>query len=250
MQINRYGFLSLSLFMAASGAHAGIDSFSSPKVTKGKADIEYSGVRTGDDSGSSKNNAQEHEVELEYGLTDDWKIGLVYEAERESPDNFSTSGVGLELQYEMTEQQSGWWLSSAVKGEYVLATDSGKPDAAKAKLLLQREDGPWKLLANFEAKRGVGPGRSSSVGVGTHLQGSYYASKLISPGLEWHADHGSVRDLEFGDRTGQYIGPIAQGTFYDTSSGKLGYVAGYYWGITDAAADNGARLELKYSMLF
>ena len=98
--------LSFTMCLAAIPAFAGVSKLSSPTVTKGKAEIEYSATRYGDNS-SALNNKQKHQIEIEYGFTDDFKLGLEAITERKSNDSNELKFYGLEAQYELT-QQDDW----------------------------------------------------------------------------------------------------------------------------------------------
>ena len=120
----------------------------SPKVEKGEFELEYIGARFGDESGSALNNAQEHEIEIGYGFTDNLNVALLVEGERESGEAFHVAGYGTKVRYEATEQ-GDWWLGSGILGEYVYTPHHDDADEFKLALLLERTQGPWNAIVNL-----------------------------------------------------------------------------------------------------
>jgi hypothetical protein len=244
-----FSFAFLIFTLSATAAYAGVSDLSRPSVEAGEMEVEYNGTRTGDRSGSTLNNAQSHEIEMKYGLTDRWMVGLNYEAERAPGDGLSTEATGIEAQYEMTTQKD-WWLASAIKAEYGFAAHSGDPDALEAALLLQRREGPLRCLANLDFERDTGANRDHGIGFATQFQALYHWQRYLSPGLEWQGDFGRLNRLSATDEDGQYLGPVITGYIPGLGRGVLGYTLGYYRGLTSNSADDAARLELEYEFRF
>lgn len=236
----------LSLVMLALPAMADVGSPKSAGVTRGKASIEYKGSRTGDDD-AAQNNNQGHEFELYYGLTDRVKLGLERKYTRGAANSLEPDGLIPNVTFEATTQ-GDHWLSSAVFLEYAFK-HSGS-DAIKTVLIAERTQGPMTLRANLELAREVGGGRAHGIGYGGALQGIYRTSALISPGIEWHSDLGTLNDTAGWDDQKHYVGPIVTGTLFTVAEGSVGYAAGYYRGLTDASADSAQRVMLKYELSF
>jgi hypothetical protein len=244
---SRLAILPLVVF-ATSAAYAGVSKLSSPAVTKDKAEIEYSGTRYGDDS-STLNNKQTHQLELEYGFTDNFKLGIEGKAERKSKDSNELKFYGLEAQYELT-QQGQWWLDSAVKAEYARAVQEKDADSFEVKALLARKIESTKLLANVTLERELGDNRKKGISLESKLQATQSLNEYFNPGIEWHGDFGKINKLGDNDRSEHYIGPVIMGDLFKLAGGKIEYTAGYYWGVTDDSTDNAARLQLGYEIKF
>jgi hypothetical protein len=244
---SRFLVFAFALF-STTHAQAGVSKLSSPAVTKGKAEVEYSGTRYGDD-GKSFNNKQTHQVEMEYGFTDDFKIGLELKGQRKSTDSNELKFYGIEAQYELT-QQDQWWLASAVKAEYAHAVQEKDADAFELKALLARRIANTNVLANVTLERELGDNRESGIGLGAKLQGVQQMNEHINPGIEWHGDFGKINKLGDNATSEHYLGPILTGDLLKLAGGKIEYTAGYYWGMGDDAADNAARLQLGYEIKF
>lgn len=234
----------------ATPAFAGPVSYvQSPQVTKGKLEFEYSGVRYGDNSGSSKNNQQEHEFEVYYGLTDRFKLGLEAEAERESGESFDLEAYGVNVQYELTAQ-GDWWLSSALYSGYDFADKSDHPESGTLKLLLEHDHEEWQFLVNLGMGREFGNNHEGGVTLSSNAQALYEINEHFYPGLEWHAEYGKANDLGNGERREHYLGPVIEGYIFETKKTELEYQFGYFWGLNNNAANNAARVLLEYAIKF
>ncbi|MFZ4124993.1 MAG: hypothetical protein ACOYJ2_02830 [Rickettsiales bacterium] len=242
-----YALLASSLL--ATPAFAGAVGYvKSPGVDKGKFQVEYKGVRLGDDK-KSKNNNQEHEFEVYYGLTDRLKFGMEVEAERESGESLDVEKYAPNLQYELTEQGE-WWLSSAIYGAYGFADKASAANKAKLIAIVEREQGPWEILANLKAEREMGDNRKNGIIIYSSLQTVYEWRDYIEPGFEWHAKHGKTNDFSDENNREHYVGPIIEGDLYEDEKSEVEYQFGYFWGVNDNAADNAARVLLEYSVKF
>ncbi len=241
-------FVALTFSAVALPAMAGVGKLSSPAVTKGEVEVEYSGTRYGD-SGKASNNKQSHTYELEYGLTDNFMLGIEAKSSRKSGQSHEFSAYGIEAQYELT-QQGAWWLATAVKGEYAKAVHDGDADEIEVKWLASRSYGASNLLVNIGLERELGDNRAHGVTLTSALQASHAFTKHFAPGFEWHAEHGKLNKLGDGDVREHYLGPIVKGELFDIGRGEVNYTAGYYWGLNDDSADTAARLHIAYEVAF
>lgn len=245
---HRLFIFATSLMLLAAPAFAGVGKVSSPNVTKGEVELEYSGVRYGDDR-KAKNNQQSHTLEAEYGVSDRFKLGIEGKLQRQSPDGSEFNAYGIEAQYELTEQ-GAWWLATAVQGEYLLGAQRGEPDAMEIKWLARRSYGASNLIANLALEQELGDNHRRGATLSSRVQASHAYSEHFVLGAEWHADYGAINTLNGKTQREHYLGPIAKGALAELGRGEIKYVAGYYWGLTDASADNAARLQLSYEMPF
>lgn len=239
--------LAASLFTLES-AQAGVGKISSPEVKKNEFEVEYSGIRTSDDSASG-NNKQSHTLEMEYGFTDRLMLGLETKEERSAASGSKLSGYGIEGQYQFTKQ-GDWWLASAIKAEYLHAAHDADADEAEAKLLLARTEHKFKTIVNISLERELGSHRDPGVALSSAVQATYACDKHFTPGIEWHGDYGMLNDLNRSGAREHYVGPILTGELFELGSGEIGYTAGYYWGLTGHSTDHAARLQIGYETAF
>lgn len=229
-------------------AQAGVGSFSSPKVEEGKLEIEYDATRANDDA-ASKHNSQKHSLAVEYGVTDDWR----FEAGTKLIDNRSQSfrfdTVYAEATYQLTDQDEGALVSSAVLGEYVHSL-SGSADKVEAKLLLQYNTFHFTNMANLIVERQVGENSSDDLDFASRVYSMYKMGTYFNPAVEWHADWGSNRNIPSFNQQTHYVGPAAYGDLFHTANGEVEYELGYMFGISDAADDGALRFRLEYEAVF
>lgn len=240
MKSPHYYVLLLLPWLFLSTAQAGITNISSPEVEKGRLETQYEAQRY---SGS---NAQEHEIEIEYAITERVKFGIAVESEREPGDSGHLAAYGVEGQYQFTEQ-GPWWLASAVKAEYSFAKRQAEADEAEVELLFARREKDFSAVLNIGLERETGADREHGVGLSAALQGIYIMNEHINPGLEWHGDFGKANLM---DGQEHYLGPVITGTLLEYGRSEIEYIAGYYWGFTGPAASNAARIELEYEIEF
>ena len=227
-------------------AYADVGSPKSAGIAQGRVSIEYKGTRTG--SGNKlMNNDQGHEFEVYYGLTERIKLGFERYYENEPLDHFESEAYTPNVTFQTT-RQGQWWLSSAIFGQYVF--EDGDPDSVKLVMIGERAQGPFILRGNLGLGRDIGGGRDHGVGLDSVLQGLYRATTDTLTGIEWHADYGTIDTFSEGNNHKHYVGPVLTGNLFRVGDASVQYAAGYYWGLSDASADNAQRVMLKYEMQF
>jgi hypothetical protein len=190
-----------------------------------------------------------HTAEIEDGFTDNLKLGLEGKFQRKSKDANELKFYGIEAQYELT-QQGHYWLASAVKAEYARALQEKDADELEVKALLARTIDKTNVLANVSIARELGHNRESGLSLGAKLQAVQSLNEHINPGFEWHGDFGKINKLGDNDVSEHYVGPIITGDLFKLAGGEIEYTAGYYWGVSDDAADNAARVQIAYEIKF
>lgn len=240
--------LFLMCLFAASPA-AAVEKVNYPAVIKDRVQLEYLSVGTWDDENPAFDGASRHRFQLSKGLTDRLDMAAALTVTADPSHDWRASGLGLRAKYELTEQ-GDWWLASAVQARYTHRVDT-LPDDLHVRLLGQRTQGNFVGTANLGLRREIGEHRGDSIEVRMATQGLYRVSEAISPGLEVFKVFGRFNNLNDEDARSFQLGPIVTGQFPVGDQGDaLMYLAGYYWGLTDSSADEGARLQLNYLMQF
>lgn len=229
-------------------ALAGVGTIVSPKVNKGEFELQTNGTRSDDDSGAN-HNKQGHTVKVEYGFTDDWKMEVGSKFTDSHSQDFRAQEVFVETVHQLTDQDEGWWLSSALEGEYVRDL-TGSPDVLEFKALFQHDTSQFQYRGNVILEREIGKNAAVDVEIGSRAYAMYKYNEYVNPAIEWHADWGSNRDIPALDRQGHYIGPAIYGDLFHTKDGEVGYQLGYLFGATDASNDGVLRWKLAYETAF
>ncbi len=248
MKLSLFACLALSLTLP-SLAMAGVGKISGPEVEKGEFEAKYLLTHTEDDR-DSKDSNEVHRAEFEYGFTENWAGEIGFKFEDNQKDDFDLKSTYFEALRTFTRQDSGWWISSGLIGEYVINTDGG-PDKIESQLRLQRNQDKFRIRFNTTLEREIGGGSEDETELGTRASVIYKLHPNFKPGAEWHADWGTLDEIADSEDQGQWVGPALYGDLFTLPGGsKFEYQAAYVFGLTDASEDRVARFLLEYKTHF
>lgn len=221
-----------------------LDEVYSTEVVKGEVETEYSGSRTFD-SDRAKNNIQSHELELEYGLTDHFKVktSLIFDKDVNESTKLNEVEVGGIYRF---FEPGEWWLDPALLVNYGRSVRTSGPDAIEVKLLLEKQWGRFTHLANLGVEREAGNNATPGLERSFLWSSRYRYDAHFEPGVEIQSDFGKVRDrLHFNEQE-HYIGPAVYGEIIP----NVNYQAAYEFGVTSASATGAARLKIEFEKAF
>ena len=221
-----------------------LDEIYSPNAEPHEAAIEYNGSRTFDKD-SSKDNAQEHELALEFGATDHVTLEASLGFAKDPGDDATLEDVELEGRYMFSEPGKNW-VDTGVLLAYGFSTHSDDPDSLEAKLLLQKDTGRFTHTANIGFEQQVGDHASGGPDGAFLWNSRYRYSEEFQPGLELQSDLGSGATLHHFNEQEHYIGPAVWGRLF----GHVRYQAALLRGVTDESSDMAARLHIEYETHF
>lgn len=219
-----------------------------PNIDKGAFELEYNMTRT-DDSDHTRHNTQAHEIGAEYSFGEDWKMEAGGKVTSAYGEDTRFSELFLESQYQMTEQDEGWWLDTAVLGEYAHSLVGGANEL-EVKFLASRETDNFKHIVNLIAEREVGENHGNDTEFVSRLSSMYKLNKYFNPAVEWHAEWGNNHNIPGLKDQEHFVGPAAYGALFNTGTGEIEYELGYLFGVTDPAEDGVLRLKLEYETAF
>jgi len=222
-----------------------LDKLYSPNVVYRELALEYNGSRTFDTS-SDKDNAQEHELALEAGITPRWMVETSAGFTKDPDAESKLSDIEVESLFQLLETGEHW-LDAGILVAYAFSKQSQEPDSSEVKLLLQKDIGRITTLANI----------GFSVDVGHHSESGdpdyvvlwntrYRYSEYFQPGIEIQSDLGQEHAVSNFNEQEHYVGPAVYGRLF----GHLKYQAGYLIGVSDSAAQGAARLLVEYETHF
>jgi len=235
----------LTASLAFSPAFA-LDEIYSPNVEYRELSIEYNGSRTFD-THSDKNNAQDHEVALEAGLTPRWEVEVSGGFAKDPDNALKLEDLEIENRFQFFESGENW-LDSGMLVAYDFSTISHLSDSVETKLLLQKDFGKITSIANIGFTQNVGKnsGHTGGPDYVLLLNTRYRYNEYFQPGIELQSDFGQGPELgKFNDQE-HYIGPAVYGKLF----GHFNYQAGYFFGVSDASAQSAARVLVEYEMHF
>ncbi len=165
-------------------------------LAKGNSEIEYYLTTTTSDRQTSKQADWQHQLELEYGITDHLDIGLYQVFEQPAGGPFQYDGFKARLRYRVAEKnQLPLDLVLYVEHEEVANGDN----AFEGKVIVAKDIGKWNMAYNqiYERKYNSGKGEHEyAVGVsydidpqfrlGIESKGSYTEGEYSAgPSIAW-----------------------------------------------------------------
>lgn len=239
-----------SIFCLMAGSAFAYGSVRSPYVTKDEFAIELESKRSGDDE-KKFNNAQSHNIEFGYGLTDHLKLEIEGDWKRESGEALFFDTGTIAARYALAKRGEHP-IDTALYAAYGVTEDRHDPQSLTFGLLAQKQFGRLIHRANLFLEREVGANRESGVGLETRYLGMYDYHDYFRPGIEWQAIWGNTPNLKGWSDQGQHLGPAAYGKIpLPLWEGHgLQYEISHLWGISDGAPGSAARLKLEYTIQF
>ena len=240
------GFIFLVLFCTWSENSAfALDEIYSPNVEEGEISLEYNGSRTFDGN-SSKNNAQGHEVALEYGVNNRWEVETSAGFEKDPGNSIKLMDAEIESRAQFFNQGE-YWMDTGALVAYDFAMQSQQSDSLEAKFLMQKDFGKITSRINVGFDQDVGKYAATGGPDYVFLSNTRYRYTIyFQPGIEIQGDLGQGRTLLHWDQQQNYLGPSVYGKLF----GHLHYEIACFAGVSHAAAQSAARALLEYEMHF
>ena len=237
-------FSSALLVVLASAPAWALDEIYSPHVEPGELSVEYSGSRTFDGH-SDKNNAQQHEAVMEYGMNNHWEVEGSIGFEKQPQKDVQVNHIELENRFQFFEQGQNW-VDSGLLVAFDEATHHADANSFEVKLLLEKDIGHFTSRANIGFTQEVGPNAAGGPDYVFLWSTRYRYDETLQPGLEVQSDLGADQTLRHFNQQDHYIGPALYGRLFS----HLKYETAYLFGVSDAASKSAARALLEYEMHF
>lgn len=215
----------------------------SPYVHADEAEIEWKGGYDigGDDE---QDGNWTHIFEASYGITAFWQTEFEAEIEHEDGEGTDLSDIAWDNKFQLTGKDE-FWVDVGAKFKYELNT-SGDADAIEGKLLLGKEWGRFRHLANLGLETEVGNDSSDDIEYDLSWSSKFNHSETFQPGFEYYAEFGPLDESTNFDEQDHRLGPVAYGTLFET----VGYEVGVLFGLSDEAPDATLKAVLAYEWHF
>jgi hypothetical protein len=233
-----------SLAFTATPAYA-TRTVASPYIDQGVLKLKWKGGYTTDDERESRDGAQQHKVDIEYGVTDRFSIESETDIQNAGgDDNTDVTATAVKAKVMFTEKGQNWLdIGARLTLERSLTDD---PDSAELKLLLAHDNDKFRHIANLILDHEMGNDASNDTNFGFSWSSRYKWKKWLEPGFELYDNFGAINDRPDFEDQDHSIGPVAYG--------KLGenwkYEAGYLRGFSENAADGRFKAVIEYGIKF
>jgi hypothetical protein len=193
-----------------------------------------------------KQGLQQHSVEIEYGMTDNWTVGAYADFEKPKEGDFKyVQARAIAARYRFFEQGERF-LDGAIEVEYLLPYNKySESEKIETRIILEKDIGRVSIMLNpiFEKNVSgpdVGEGMEAEYGAGFY----YRATPQLTPGVEFYGVMGPLSNMKPKDQQAHYIFPrlgVKLGH-------RLKFDLGYGFGMTKASDDQviKAIVELEF----
>lgn len=243
--LNRSAVVALGLaLLASTQSTLAVDKIYSPQVVRGEWELEYFGIRTFD-SDPSRDNLQEHEISIGYGVTDWWWPELYTLLERTPDQSLRTTGVQLENRFQLAPPGK-YWVDPGLLVAFTRATHSDDPDTLEVKILLEKLYGRILNRVNIGGEQEFGHNAHGAPDRVILWSTRYLLDPRFTPGFEIQGDLGRANEAPTFNEQEHYVGPAAYGEVVP----HLKYEAAYLFGVSRAASHSALRLLIEYEAFF
>jgi hypothetical protein len=209
-----------------------------PYVITTQSELELRGYAYSDGRRDLGGNGSE--LSVAHAFSDWWKPE-VYVAEYQNTAGTRAGMQGYEFENTFQLTQPGqYWVDLGWLASYERNTTAGTPDAVEFGPLIEATYGRFAHIVNLICERNVGAGAGGHTEFRYSYSGTYAASKVLRPGVEFY---GRPDDHAY------QIGPIVAGEWHvPNSTGNLEYRIGVVLGINaDAPRQTWlGRLEYEF----
>jgi len=201
---------------------------SSPIVKKGHVEVETQSeiFRSKD---PTKNGKGKHQVEVSYGITDNWRSGIygVYEKQPGSQLKY-TQAKWVNI-VQLTES-GRYWVDTGLYIEYIWAAPRlAKPDVLEVKLLLEKPVEQWKHTFNLIFKQPLW-GTTTSTVMDYAWRSRYKMDLGLELGIEAYGSFGALNNIQFSRQT-HLIGPVLEYEIFDGVEIAFGWLMDTHEGV-------------------
>lgn len=234
-----------ALLLLHGGIAQAADKIYDPYVTPSELKLGYFGSRDDDD-------VQKQQMSLSYGVNDFWKTELHGKLAKASGDNVTFDAWKWNNIFQLTERGQYFVDVGGTLG-YEWTPRGNKADAVEARLILAKDIENTSHIVNFNAEKQVSSGKRKQTKGKILWSSRYNYTKAFEPGFEIESDFNELKKMGSFDEQKHSIGPAAYGKIplpFGDEAGGLKYRVAYLFGVSDAASDGQAIIQLEYKLSF
>ncbi len=181
--------------------------------------LDYRAPDWGDKQGSS----WKHQLELEYGITGHWDMGLYQVFSQSNSSGFKYEEMKIETRYRLSE--SGLWaVNPLIYLEYKRPANASEPNELEGKLILARDFNRFNAAGNFVIEKKLISGSEWETEYA--LGANYHLVPSLKTGIEVIGNFESAQNNE------ALLGPTVS-----FAAEKFFLAAGALWGLNKQSDD-------------
>ena len=215
----------------------------SPIVEPGEAEMEYAeNIKR-----ESRSTDREVKLEIGYGMTEHWFTSVYSEFEGE--DSLQFHAVAWENVLQLTEQGQ-YWADWGLYLEYEQSQRAQATNKWEAKALVEKSLRGFTHTANFILEQHVGDRADSALELAYAWRSAWRYHRWLQPAVEIYGELGKTSKVAFNNHHSHFAGPVISGKVRLTKFSKLGYKAGYLFGLTPESDHGIVTLMLEWERYF
>lgn len=235
-------FCALLTFTSTQAIASTTGSVGSPKVTKGKTEIEARiGYSEADDS-SSQDERLRTRVHIDHGFTDYYAGRIVLSQDKRKGDSYEHDSIKIENRFYLLKPED-YGFGFGMRANYTLKDGDKKADSAELGMyeLVPIQEYELRMQQSFTHE--VGEDSDDGIGAEIRFQVTRPIHANHKLGLESFHNFGNLDDDLDYDEQSHTFGPVLKGKIF----GHYGYQTGYRVGISEAAPDHSVKFFLNRS---
>ena len=220
-----------------------------PLAVPGEIEFENNGSISIDRRGIGKNNAQSYTHELEYGISEWWKVGAEVSTAADPGGTLRYDATAIENYFVFTPQGK-YPVDAALFVEVEHPRSGDEANSVTFGPLLLSEIGPTVNTVNLLFTKSFGHAATSTAPFRYAVQSRLPLHPLFQPGVEAYGDIDDIGHPGSAANQAHRAGPALFGVWLTPGYGKFVYEVGYLFGYTRAAEQGTVRFLLEYEIVF
>ncbi|MGE3770354.1 MAG: hypothetical protein AB7G06_05310 [Bdellovibrionales bacterium] len=227
-------------FICAGPTYAGVNTVSSPSITRGELTAEVGFGWENDDVSA---DFYEHRLEIGYAPVGYLKLEVEGTAQRVGADELDYTSTTLKGTLMLLEQGELSPVAAALRVEYKHAHAGGGADAIDPRILLQRKEGRAALVLNLGISKSVGDNSTSGVSGDLRASARYQLADRVRGAIEYLGDTGTLHNMRGFAAQDHRLGPVAKIDLTEHAALEIGYLAG----ISADAPNHSVKMNMGFA---
>ena len=235
-------FCALLAFSSTQAFASTTGSVGSPKVTKGKTEVEVRAGYSEADEDSSQDERFRTRQHIDHGFTDYYAGRIVVSQDKRKGDSYEHDAIKIENRFYILKAED-YGFDFGARANYTHKDGDKKPNSIELGLYELIPLNEYELRLQQSFTHDVGEDSDDGIGAELRFQVTRPIHDNHKLGLESFHALGNLNDNSDYDDQSHTIGPVLKGKIF----GDYGYQTGYRVGISDSAPDHSFKFFLNRS---